>query len=53
MKENDRFPSKASTVEHAADYIRFLVNELSKRNIPIDFTVPEETYNPKERKSSM
>lgn len=53
MKENDRFPSKASTVEHAAEYIRFLINELNKRDIPIEFTVPEETYNPKERKGSI
>lgn len=53
MKEKDRFPSKASTVEHAAEYIRFLINELNQRSIPINFTIPEETYNPKERKESI
>ncbi|SGZ39671.1 uncharacterized protein HGUI_01871 [Hanseniaspora guilliermondii] len=53
MKENDRFPSKASTVEHAADYIRYLIHELNRNNIDIKFSIPNETYHPKERKGSI
>ena len=52
IKSSDKFPSKATTVEHAAEYIRYLVAELVKRNIEIDLTVPRETFVPKERKSS-
>lgn len=51
MKENDRFPSKASTVEHAAEYIRYLINELNKNNIEIKYSIPNETYHPKDRAS--
>lgn len=51
MKENDRFPSKASTVEHAAEYIRYLINELNRNNIEIKYSIPNETYHPKDRAS--
>lgn len=52
IKSSDKFPSKATTVEHAAEYIRYLVTELVKRNIEIDLTVPSETFVPRERKAS-
>lgn len=51
MKESDRFPSKASIVEHAAEYIRYLVSELNKNNIEIKYSIPNETYHPKDRGS--
>lgn len=52
IKSSDKFPSKATTVEHAAEYIRYLVTELVKRNIEIEVTVPSETFVPRERKGS-
>ncbi|XBW34570.1 hypothetical protein QEN19_000133 [Hanseniaspora menglaensis] len=52
IKSSDKFPSKATTVEHAADYIRYLVSELVKRDIPIELTVPSQTFVKRERKDS-